>query len=470
MSITFESLGLAPSLLQVLSQLGHTTPTPIQQEAIPLLLAGRDVLGRAQTGSGKTACFALPVLHALKPRSRLIQALVLCPTRELCTQVTREFRRLGRGLAGLQVLELAGGQPIRAQVDALQKGAHVAVGTPGRLLDHLTRGTLVLDGARTVVLDEADRMLDMGFGPDVTRVLQAAPRPRQTVLFSATFPPAAQALAREHMHNPAEVSVADTPEAAPDIRQLAFPVTDGRKDAAVLAVLHALTPERTLVFCNQKATAAEVAAFLGAQGVAAAALHGDLEQRDRNAVMARFRNQSLRVLVATDVAARGLDVPALDLVVTLDMPVQPEVHVHRVGRTGRAGHKGVAVMLVAPRDQRRVDELCSTLGFTLEPWDPRAFPALATRAEGTTTAPPAADAQMQTLWISGGRKDKVRPGDILGALTGEAGGLDGALIGKIEIHDTFSYVAVAQSVAASAVKSLQAGRIKGRRFKVDLVK
>lgn len=463
MPIAFTTLSLAPALIDVLGQLELRTMTPIQQGSLPALLKGQDLLGRAQTGSGKTLAFVLPVLHALELLERRLQALVLCPTRELSAQVAREFRTLGRLMPGLHVLELAGGQPASPQVAALEQGVHIAVGTPGRILDHLGRGTLRLDLLRTLVLDEADRMLDMGFEKDVAKVLEAAPAARQTVLFSATFPDAIHALAKRYLRNPVHVTVEDQPHTTPDIHQWAFPVDPPARLDALTEILRTLGAQRALVFCNLKATADDVAKHLDAGGVKASALHGDLEQRDRDKVMARFRNGSLRVLVATDVAARGLDVDDLDLVVNLDVAMQPDIHLHRVGRTGRAGRRGTAVTLFSIRDQHRLEAIEASTGVVMQRWD-----ASTPAPRDAPKSAPVALADMETLYVSGGRKDKIRPGDILGALTGEGGGLAGDEVGKIEIHDRFSYVAVSRKKAAAAVKSLGAGKIKGRRFKVGI--
>ncbi len=451
----FSTLPLKQTLLDVLSELKLEKMTPVQAESIPLLLAGRDLVGQSQTGTGKTAAFALPILQRLDLKQRRVQALVLSPTRELCTQVARELRKLGRREPGLHVVILSGGQPIFRQVAAMEKGAHIAVGTPGRLLDHLRRGTLDLAQVQTVVLDEADRMLDMGFEQDVTQVLDATPSRRQTVFFSATYPESIANMTRAYQNNPAHVKM--TEEEAPDIRQYVYAGAAESRVDALFEVLTEFAPPQTLVFCNLKVTVNDIAAELTAKGVAAAALHGDLEQYERDNVMARFRNHSLRVLVATDVAARGLDIKDLDLVVNLDPPDQPETYVHRVGRTGRAGKKGIAITLIGPGHQRRLQAIEESLGILLDPWMPKGEHPVEAVAQ---------HAPMTTLYIAGGRKDKVRPGDILGALTGEAGGLDAKDVGKIEIHDRLSYVAVSAELAARAVKSLSNGKIKGRKFKV----
>ncbi|MCM2278660.1 MAG: ATP-dependent RNA helicase DbpA [Oligoflexia bacterium] len=469
----FKSLPLSPSLLQVVAELGFEKLTPIQAQSIPLLLKGKDVIGQSKTGSGKTAAFGLPILNQLEkrlgselPRRRETRALILCPTRELCTQVARELRKLGRRVAGLQVLILSGGQPIFPQLQALEKGAHIAVGTPGRVLDHLTRGTLDLSNATTVVLDEADRMLDMGFQEDMERILRALPKTRQLALFSATFPRTIEAMSRNYQKEPVRVTIEEPEERTPDIRQIFYETAAETKLKGVLWLLRQHPSESAIIFCNFKASVTELARTLREGGLSAGELHGDLEQADRDRVMAKFRNQSTRILVATDVAARGIDVADLDLVINYELPAQPEVYVHRIGRTGRAGKRGLAISLGTSREKSKLERIESLTG---SPLSRKTLAPLANAEIDTLSQGARNDARMETLYISGGRKDKLRPGDILGALTGEAGGLQGSDIGKIEIHDRFAYVAVAKSVARVALTRLRNGRIKGRKFRIEPV-
>ena len=465
MQSTFESLGLAPELLAVVGELGYSEPTPIQAASIPALLAGRDLIGRSKTGSGKTAAYSLPILHRIDLDARGVQALVLCPTRELCAQVARELRRLGRGHPGLFVLEVVGGQPARPQREALERGVHAVVGTPGRLLAQLQRGALDVGKLRTVVLDEADRMLDMGFGEDVRKILRALPKERQTALFSATFPDEIEAVSKASQRDPVRVTIDDPGEALPEIRQLQLAAHPDEKLHALCWLLARFPHESALVFCNFKATVAELAGTLSSAGLSVGRLDGDLEQFDRDQVLARFRNQSVRVLIATDVAGRGIDIRGLDLVINYELPTQPEVYVHRIGRTGRAGRAGIAISLTTgPRDAR-IEAAEQLTGIpvetlTVEPDDDR---DLQTLLGGLARGP-----RMQTILISGGRKQRVRPGDILGALTGDAGGLQGADVGKIEVHDRISYVAVTRRLARGAVERLNAGNLKGKRFRATL--
>ncbi|WP_163997385.1 ATP-dependent RNA helicase DbpA [Pyxidicoccus caerfyrddinensis] len=458
------ALPLAPPLLQVLEELEFKTATPIQEQSIPVLLQGLDLVGQAQTGSGKTAAFALPILQRVRLPNRRLQALVLCPTRELCAQVAGEIRRLARRLPGLQVLVLSGGQPIRPQVDALEKGAHIGVGTPGRILDLLDREVLDPRTLATVVLDEADRMLDMGFREDMERILSVTPASRQTVLFSATFPPDIEALSRTFQKKPVRVTVEAAAGSAPDIRQLRYDCAVEEKPEFLVRILRQYQPGSAIVFCNHKIEVTNVKQSLTEAGVSADGLQGDLEQFERDRVMAKFRNGSTRVLIATDVAGRGIDVEALDAVINFDLPQQPEPYVHRIGRTGRAGRAGLAIALVTPRDTRKLEDIEHATGVKLERGDLEALPSADPRNAVKL------DSTWETLCISAGRKDKMRPGDILGALTGEAGGLSASDVGKIEIQDRLSYVAVAKRVAKVAFQRLSEGRIKGRKARIERVK
>jgi ATP-independent RNA helicase DbpA len=350
----FAALGLSPTLCQVVAELGFARPTPVQARAIPLLLAGRDLIGKSTTGTGKTAAFALAILRKLKRGERHPQALILCPTRELCAQVARDFRKLGRRETGLAVVILSGGQPMKPQLEALQRGVHVVVGTPGRALDHITRGSLKLDGVATIVVDEADRMLDMGFGAEMEKILTTAPKPRQTILFSATYPRSIDAMTETHQRDPERLTVDESDGPPALVRQLAYLVGDTGRQGTLLAILRMSPPESAILFCNFKATVARIEQALRAAGVSCASLHGDLEQRERDFVMAKFRNHSIRVLVATDVAARGLDIEGLDLVVNFELPFQPEIYIHRIGRTGRAEATGDAFTIMIAEDAPHV--------------------------------------------------------------------------------------------------------------------
>ena len=470
-AMEFTDLPLAPALFPGLDAFGHTTLTPIQEQSLPALLAGRDVIAQAPTGSGKTAAFGLALLHRLDPADLRVQALVLCPTRELADQVGKHVRRLATGIPNLKLLVLTGGVALGPQLASLEQHApHVVVGTPGRVQELLRKRALDLRNVRVLVLDEADRMLDMGFEEPIREIAKATPATRQTLLFSATWPDAIRELGRRSMRDPMEVSVGSE-EAPPAIEQRFFEVEQADKPAALAGLLIEHNPESAVVFCNMRRDADEVAASLSHLGFSAAALHGDMEQRDRDEVLVRFGNRSCNVLVASDVAARGLDIHNLGAVFNYELPTDPDVYLHRIGRTGRAGKAGLALSLVAPREMPRAIELerrelerreqqraaRPAAGGTPLLW------ARAPLANLRNTRAPAAP--MGTLRIDAGRSDKLRPGDIVGALTGEAG-LKADAIGKIDVFATRSYVAIARGQLDKALARLQAGRIKGRNFRV----
>ena len=456
----FAGLGLSEASLRVVHELGYARPTPIQTQTLPALLRGDDLLGQSATGSGKTVAFALPLLEHVELERKVLQALVLCPTRELATQVAAAIRTLGRHRPGLRVLVLAGGMQSGPQRKALEEGVHVVVGTPGRVQHHLDRGMEVF-GVQTVVLDEADRMLDMGFQEAVEAILRAMPLERQTLLFSATFPPAIAQMSRAWQRRPVHVTIAEVAGEKPAIRQIAHLVAVEERQAALSAVLKSHAPASALVFCNFKESVRTVAALLVKAGFAADALHGDLEQRDRERVLAKLRNGTTRYLVATDVAARGLDIAGLAAVVNFEFPTQADAYVHRIGRTGRAGAPGLAISLVTPRDMERLRACEIAAGGALERLP---LPSDAPPKPSSTPAVVATD----TLFISGGRKDKLRPSDILGALTGDAH-LAATDIGRIEISDRFTYVALPQRVLAKLLAQTPGLRIKGRTFRIERV-
>lgn len=456
--LRFDSLNLHPALAASLQQLAYTEMTPVQALALPVALLGQDVIAQAQTGSGKTAAFALALLERLNPRHFGIQALVLCPTRELADQVSTEIRRLARALDNTKVVTLCGGVALRGQKASLENGAHVVVGTPGRILDHLRRGTLDLQALNTAVLDEADRMLDMGFLDDIAEVMSQCPAQRQTLLFSATYPSEIEKLASRFMREP-KVIKAPSLDAAPRIEQRFYEVDWAHKFNTVVQILLHFAPLSTIAFCNTRQRCNELVSFLRTQGVSALALHGDLEQRERDQVLVQFANQSLSVLVATDVAARGLDIQDLEAVINVDIAAEAAVHVHRIGRTGRAGQTGRALSLVSMDEMGAVGQIEKYQGMASSWHSTQELSAQAlTRLE-----PP-----MATLQITGGRKDKIRPGDLLGALTAEAG-FAREQIGKISINDFTSYVAVQRDIALAAMAKLNAGKVKGRKVKVRLV-
>lgn len=355
-STAFSSLPLSADLLANLDSLGYREMTPIQAQSLPLILQGHDLIAQAKTGSGKTAAFGLALLSPLNPRYFGCQALVLCPTRELADQVAKEIRRLARAADNIKVLTLCGGVPYGPQVASLEHGAHVVVGTPGRIQEHLRKGTLVLDGLNTLVLDEADRMLDMGFYDSIAEIIGQLPERRQTLLFSATYPDGIEKLAKTFMRDPRQVRV-ESLHADSQIEQRFFEIDPKQRMDAVVRLLQHFRPQSSVAFCQTRQQCQELADALKAQRISALALHGDLEQRERDQVLTVFANRSCNVLVATDVAARGLDIAALETVINVELARDPEVHIHRIGRSGRAGEKGLALSLVAPAEASRAQAI-----------------------------------------------------------------------------------------------------------------
>ena len=460
-NLSFAQLPLAPSTLANLQQLGYLQMTPIQAASLPLALAGHDLIAQAKTGSGKTAAFALSLLAKLNPRRFAVQALVLCPTRELADQVTQEIRRLARGEDNIKVLTLCGGSTMRPQISSLEHGAHVVVGTPGRIMDHLQRESLDLSALDTLVLDEADRMLDMGFFDDIVFVAKACPKARQTLLFSATYPEGIGKLSQQFLRQPQRITLPEQHEAG-KIRQRFYEVDSAQRLSAVGLLLKHYRPVSTLAFCNTRQQCRDLLQLLRAEGFVALALHGELEQRERDQVLIQFANRSCSVLVATDVAARGLDIDQLEAVINVDVTPDTEIHVHRIGRTGRVDQAGWAFSLVSGNQMARVDNIEKALGHEIE-WHLLSELQASPGQRQPPLMPP-----MVTLLILGGRKEKIRPGDVLGALTGEAG-FSKEQVGKINVTDTSTYVAVARGIAREALRKLSAGSIKGKKVKEHLL-
>ena len=452
----FASLGLNAALVDNLSSLGYTEMTPIQAQALPPILANKDVIAQAKTGSGKTATFALGLLNKLDVKRFRVQTVVLCPTRELADQVAVEIRKLARGIHNIKVLTLCGGMAFGPQVGSLEHGAHIIVGTPGRVEEHLRKANLNLDNLTTLVLDEADRMLDMGFQQALDDIISYMPKQRQTLLFSATYPAKIEKTAQRIMQSPVMVEVQDSHSKQSIVQSLYEVENDDARVDAVRLLLQAHQPETTLIFCNTKIETDQLANALRAVGYEALALHGDLEQKQRDQTLVRFANRSASVLVATDVAARGLDIEALDLVINYQIARELEVHTHRIGRTGRAGAQGIACTLHTQKENHKIGLLEDYLKQKLERDD---LPPKALLRQAAFSPP------MVTIQIGGGKKQKVRAGDIVGALTGVEG-IPGSEIGRIQVGDQWAYVAVTQEHGNTAFNRLSEGKIKGRNFKV----
>ncbi len=452
----FAQLPLSPALLRSLAAMGYARMTPVQAASLPPILAGQDVIAQARTGSGKTAAFGLGLLARLDVAQSRVQGLVLCPTRELADQVSKEIRRLASATPNIKLLTLSGGIALGPQLASLAAhDPHLVVGTPGRVQELLRKRSLHVSALRMLVLDEADRMLDMGFSEAITEIIGKTPPQRQTLLFSATWPQAMREISASIQRDPVSVTV-DSVNALPDIEQRFFEVEPAQKMDALAQLLRSDQPESALVFCNTRRDTREVAEELDRRGFSALALHGEMEQRDRDEVLVRFANRSCAVLVATDVAARGLDVQGLPMVISWELPSDADVHVHRIGHTGRAGAKGLALSLCTPRERARASAIEAQAGSALA-W--HTLPSARGAGKQLALAP------MATVCIDGGRKDKMRPGDILGALTGDAG-LRAEDVGKIDVFATRAYVAIRRALVDAAVARLRAGTIKGRRYRV----
>jgi ATP-independent RNA helicase DbpA len=454
----FTSLPLNPALLQALESLKFEHMTPIQALSLPQILEGRDVIGQARTGSGKTAAYGLGLLSRIDPALPKVQALVLCPTRELADQIAKEIRLLARFLPNIKLTILSGGIAKRPQLASLEYDPHIVVGMAGRVLEHLTAGTLKLGDLKVLVLDEADRMLDSDFEEASRTIVEQTPATRQTLFFSATFPEAVRAISRRLQKRPVEATV-DNAVTSAQVEQTFFEVDPSRRLDALAHLLSVHRPESALVFCHTRKDAQEVETKLAQRGFAVLALHGDIEQRERDEVLVRFANGSCRVLVATDVAARGLDIKELAAVISYELPLEPDLHVHRVGRTGRAGRSGVALHLFSPREHSRVTAIEQRLGTKL---------MLGTLPISALSPDRPVPATVVTLCVDGGRRDKLRPGDLLGALTGDVG-IAKEAVGKISSFDTRTYFAIEQKMAKLALKRLSEGKIKGKKFRVRLI-
>jgi len=519
---SFADLGLAEPLLKALSDVGYEAPTPIQEKTIPPMLAGRDLIGQAQTGTGKTAAFALPILQQLDPAQPDVQALVLAPTRELAIQVAEAIHTYSKHLGRVGVLPVYGGQPIQIQLQRLGRGVHVVVGTPGRIMDHLRRGSLRLDAVRVVVLDEADEMLRMGFLEDVEWILSQAPEGRQTALFSATLPREVRRIAERHLANPVAIEIEHRTLTVPATEQRYLHVSPQQKLEALARLLETEPTEAVLIFTRTKNGAAELSERLQARGYAAEAMHGDMGQAQRESVIRRLRSGQVEIVVATDVAARGLDVERISHVVNYDVPNDVEAYVHRIGRTGRAGRSGVAVLFISPRERRMMAEIERFTGQRIAPMKMPTQADVAARRiglfkenirrtvqegdldlyltlveelveEGLDLAEVAAAAArlargekplevevepasaevapaedgMVRLFIAAGSRAGVRPGDIVGAIANEAD-VPGKSIGSIDIYDRFTFVELPAQYRDQVLQRMARATIRGRPVEIRL--
>ncbi|WP_028486421.1 ATP-dependent RNA helicase DbpA [Thiomicrorhabdus chilensis] len=458
MASTFEHLELPTAQLENLKALGYEFMTPIQEQALPLALGGKDMIAQAKTGSGKTAAFGIPMLDKIDPKIFAVQGLVICPTRELSNQVAEELRRLARFQHNIKVVVLCGGVPMRPQISSLEHGAHVVVGTPGRLKDHILKGNLDISGVETLVLDEADRMLEMGFKEEMVEIIGYTSMDRQTLLFSATFPDDIEYISRRFQKNPMQV-VVEAHHGMDSIDQQFFICHHKDKLDSLVKLLAFNAFEHGMIFCNTKALVQEVTDFLREKGFSVVALHGDMEQREREQILIRFKHHSVNLLVATDVAARGLDIAALPVVINFELPRNHETYTHRIGRTGRAGLEGTAITLFTEKERYKLDNLSAFQGHALAYESIDTLPSV----RGNRVQP-----KYETLYISGGRKDKLRRGDVLGAIIKQAG-VDGQYVGKIDVVDHSTYVAIEREQVAKVVKELNQSKIKGRKFKVGRI-
>ena len=470
---TFADLGLDPDILQAVHDVGYESPSPIQEQAIPLLLQGLDVIGQAQTGSGKTAAFGLPMLQYVNPGDHEVQGLVLTPTRELCIQVTQALRAYGRR-KGVDVVAVFGGAPIRSQAAQLRAGGHVVVGTVGRVKDLISRHMLLLHGARFVVLDEADEMLDLGFLEDVEKILALTPSSRQTALFSATMPAEIRRLADQYLYDPVTVKVQAATLTVETVEQFYLEVRPREKADRLVDVLRAERPEQALVFVRTKIRADQLYRTLRDRGFNVRALHGDMTQGARDGVMIAFKGGRVPLLVATDVAARGLDISGISHVINFDVPTSPDVYVHRIGRTGRVGRSGRAITFYEPRQAREIQAIERHAGVKLSPWvkDARVAPTAVTAPPRRHSKPSVSangDRPLTKVIVSGGRAAGLEPSDIIHAIT-SATDLDGESVHNVRVLERFSFVEVPQDEAERVVEETGGTEVRGHVLRLELAR
>ena len=530
-TLKFSELNLSKEIIKAVEDLGFEEATPIQSLAIPKMMEGIDIIGQAQTGTGKTAAFGIPVLEKIDVKNKAVQTIILCPTRELAIQVAEELKLFSKYKKEINIVPVYGGQPIQRQIVALHKGAQIVIGTPGRVIDHLERKTLKLDVASTVVLDEADEMLDMGFRDDIELILKSMPEERQTVFFSATMPKEFLFLTKKYQHHPQTIKIISEKLTVPLTEQYYFDIREHQKLEALTRCLDMYAPKLSIVFCNTKRRVDEVTSSLQARGYAADALHGDMNQAQRDRVMTKFRNGTIELLIATDVAARGIDVDDIDMVFNYDVPKDDEDYVHRIGRTGRAGKTGKAYSFVSGKDIYKLRDIqrytkanikrvqvpsladventkatviLDKIKEVLKEKDLEKYTRMAESliADENTSLDVAAallkmmfasekkeqkadvfanasssrysdtgarNSSMARLFINIGKKDNVRAGDFVGAIAGEAG-ISGDSVGNIKILDAFSFVEVPRDMADNVINALHSSNIKGKRVSVELAK
>jgi len=446
-------------MISNIETLGFKKMTAIQEESLPHILQRKDVIAQAKTGSGKTAAFAIGLLAGLDTEIFKVGALVLCPTRELADQVSKEIRRIARHIHNVKILTLCGGTPMGPQIRSLEHGAHIVVGTPGRIQDHISRNTLNLKQIRTLVLDEADRMLDMGFLAEIKAIISKTPRNRQTLLFSATYPATIEKMSQDFQECPIQVKV-ETTHKKSQIQQVIVEVEKAQKPDALVKILGHYKIESAVIFCQTKIQCDQLAEHLLDAGFFVEALHGDLDQRQRDDVLTLFSNGTLTLLVATDVAARGLDIKSLQCVISFDLTPDPEIHVHRIGRTGRADEEGLAISLVTSKDKQKLSNIESYMKQTFEnrtSMDEISF-------SGKPPLP-----RKATIRIEGGKKNKMRPGDILGALTKDKT-IPGSAVGNINLFPFHAFVAIDRPIIKKALDQLTKNPIKGKMFKSRIIR
>jgi ATP-dependent RNA helicase DeaD len=465
---TFSELGLSEPILESLKHLGYEDPTPIQEQAIPELLAGRDVIGQAQTGTGKTAAFGLPLLEYVDPKDPEVQALVLTPTRELCIQVTQAIRAYGER-KGVEVVAVFGGAPIRSQQAQLRQGAQVVIGTVGRVMDLMGRHSLVLTDARFVVLDEADEMLDLGFLEDVEKILSRTPSGKQTSLWSATMPGPIKRLAEQFMYDPVTIKVKAATLTIDTVEQFFVEVGDREKADALARVLKEERPDQAIIFVRTKIGADRLARSLNDKGVRVKALHGDMSQGSRDGVMIAFKDARERLLVATDIAARGLDISGVSHVINYDMPNSPEVYVHRIGRTGRVGRSGRAITLVTPRQRRELEAVERHANTEIEAWSPNGAPPKREREirRPRHTKPRREPRKVAKLIVGAGRGQGIEPKDVISAIVDHSH-LEGEDVGGVRVLERFSFAEVPAERAGEVVEKVNGQRVRGVELRVEV--